>query len=116
MIQRFVISEGKLWGFCMDKLLSRYVCDRAVLAGKITHTSDVRPDGTMALFFAGPKGTPGPMIEVSANYVTTHQPTPGGYYVVFKDNYRTWCPAATFEDMFAHHELKEEQTADYGKA
>lgn len=38
--------------------------------------------------------------KVDANYVHKHKPQAGGYYVVYKDGYRSWSPAEAFEDGY----------------
>lgn len=35
--------------------------------------------------------------DVSAAYVTKHDPQVGGYYVVYDDGYKSWSPAEAFE-------------------
>lgn len=39
-------------------------------------------------------------IEVSAEFMAKHKPEPGGYYVVYKDGYASFSPAAAFEDGY----------------
>ena len=34
---------------------------------------------------------------VSAEYMEKHKPKAGGYYVVYKDGYKSWSPAEAFE-------------------
>lgn len=38
--------------------------------------------------------------KVDAAYMTKHQPTTGGYYVVYKDGYKSFSPAEAFEDGY----------------
>uniref|UniRef100_A0A6H1ZY02 Uncharacterized protein n=1 Tax=viral metagenome TaxID=1070528 RepID=A0A6H1ZY02_9ZZZZ len=35
--------------------------------------------------------------KVDPAYVRKHQPKAGGYYVVYKDGYKSWSPADAFE-------------------
>jgi hypothetical protein len=39
-------------------------------------------------------------IEVDAAYVMKHDPQPGGYYVVYKDGYKSFSPAEAFEEGY----------------
>lgn len=39
-------------------------------------------------------------IEVSDEYVKKHSPEAGGYYVVYKDGYKSFSPAAAFEEGY----------------
>lgn len=38
---------------------------------------------------------------VDANYMHKHKPEVGGYYVVYKDGYKSFSPAMAFEDGYA---------------
>lgn len=38
--------------------------------------------------------------KVGAAYVRKHQPQAGGYYVVYKDGYKSWSPAEAFEEGY----------------
>jgi hypothetical protein len=37
---------------------------------------------------------------VDAEYVAKHKPQAGGYYVVYADGYKSWSPAAAFEEGY----------------
>lgn len=39
--------------------------------------------------------------EVSPEFMQKHKPQPGGYYVVYKDGYASFSPAAAFEEGYA---------------
>lgn len=39
-------------------------------------------------------------IMVDHSYVVKHDPQPGGYYVVYKDGYKSWSPAEAFEEGY----------------
>jgi hypothetical protein len=65
---------------------------------------EILPDGSFA-----PKGLPGATliveepfapIVVDSSYVRRHMPKPGGYYVVYKDGYKSFSPADAFEDGY----------------
>ena len=38
--------------------------------------------------------------QVDAEYTRKHKPKPGGYYVVYKDGYKSWSPAKAFEEGY----------------
>lgn len=38
--------------------------------------------------------------QVDAAYMAKHQPKVGGYYVVYRDGYKSWSPASEFEDGY----------------
>jgi hypothetical protein len=40
-------------------------------------------------------------IEVSAVYMNRHNPAVTGYYLVYKDGYKSYSPKAPFEDGYA---------------
>ena len=46
---------------------------------------------------ADPKIDP---FEVSLDYVTKHDPQPGGYFVVYNDGYQSYSPPAAFEEGY----------------
>jgi hypothetical protein len=39
-------------------------------------------------------------LQVDQAYVAKHEPKVGGYYVVYRDGYKSWSPAAEFEDGY----------------
>ncbi len=39
-------------------------------------------------------------LQVSADYLAKHEPIIGGYYVVYKDGYKSFSPADSFEDGY----------------
>lgn len=73
--------------------MPRYKCSKEVWAlqiARITHEGD----GTAVLHWTNQVYDP---IHVSATYMQKHQPTPGGYYVVYADGYKSFSPAFAFE-------------------
>jgi hypothetical protein len=38
--------------------------------------------------------------KVNRNYVNKHDPTAGGYYVLYEDGYESWSPAEAFESGY----------------
>ena len=39
--------------------------------------------------------------KVDHEYCRKHNPVAGGYYVVYKDGYKSWSPAKAFEDGYS---------------
>lgn len=81
--------------------LPRYRSHKEVWALKIrdidfNHPST--PDNTGALIT--PEDTLYAPFPVSAAYVRKHEPKPGGYYVLYRDGYKSWSPASEFEDGY----------------
>lgn len=44
------------------------------------------------------------LIVVSREYIEKHGPQVGGYYVVYKDGYKSYSPCDAFEDGYSPHE------------
>lgn len=53
-------------------------------------------DGSARLFVEAPYGP----VRVDAAYMRKHNPQAGGYYVVYKDGYKSWSPAQAFEEGY----------------
>lgn len=47
-----------------------------------------------------PENTTYAPFAVEAAYVKKHEPKAGGYYVVYRDGYKSWSPASEFEDGY----------------
>jgi hypothetical protein len=76
--------------------LPRYRCHKEVCALKILDVDLIVEGvhcGSATLTFE-PPFLP---IRVSENWVAKHDPRPGGYYVVYDDDYKSFSPAAAFE-------------------
>ena len=54
-------------------------------------------DGSATLVFEDNRYAP---IKVPHDYVRKHNPQSGGYYVVYKDGYKSWSPAEAFESGY----------------
>lgn len=39
--------------------------------------------------------------DVTEDYILRHEPKVGGYYVVYKDGYKSYSPSLAFEDGYA---------------
>lgn len=84
--------------------LPRYKCHKEVWALKIAKVvrgdeddPTMEIDGGAMLSFEE-KGY-GP-IKVDFNYMRKHTPQVGGYYVVYKDGYKSFSPAQAFEEGY----------------
>lgn len=81
--------------------MPKYRCHKEVWALKIIEVTDPtipgnETDGSRLLHFEegfDPK-------RVDRDFVQNHNPRPGGYYVVYKDGYRSFSPAEAFEDGY----------------
>jgi|HubBroStandDraft_1064217.scaffolds.fasta_scaffold34402_5 hypothetical protein len=82
-------------------LMPTYRCHKEVWALKI---KEIVPnvDGGASDFGAVlvPEGHFGPFI-VSREFVSKHNPQVGGYYVVYKDGYKSFSPAQAFEEGYS---------------
>lgn len=82
--------------------LPRYKCHKEVWALKIKAIEPTFHEGGMvqsgAMIFPEEAGYA--PFHVEQAYVEKHQPKAGGYYVVYKDGYKSWSPADAFEDGY----------------
>jgi len=77
-----------------EKQMPKYKSHKEVWALKIKKVV-VNPNGSRDLFFEEEEGySP---INVEDDYVKKHSPEAGGYYVVYKDGYKSFSPAEAFE-------------------
>lgn len=76
--------------------MPRYKCHKEVWALKIA-TIIVHDDHSASII---PTDTRYEVFKVDAEYVAKHQPQAGGYYVVYRDGYKSWSPASEFEDGY----------------
>jgi len=86
--------------------LPKYKCYKEVWALKIdkiiydvieAKKENRDTDGTAQIF---PKDQRYAPFKVSREYVDKHVPHPGGYYVVYKDGYKSFSPAEAFEEGY----------------
>jgi hypothetical protein len=92
--------------------MPRYQCHKKVWALKIASVEIVRPTIEELQSILDGKGTieVGAIITpadhgygpfgVSSDYVSKHDPQPGGYYVVYDDGYKSFSPATAFEEGY----------------
>lgn len=79
--------------------MPRYKSHKIVWAFKIKTIDDhgERPD--FAATITPEDGGYAPF-QVDQDYMNKHKPQVGGYYVVYKDGYRSFSPAEAFEDGY----------------
>jgi len=75
--------------------LPRYKCHKEVRAARIRGIIINEGTGGASLCFKDY-----PNIEVDHLFMTKHNPSSGGYYVVYDDGYTSWSPAKAFEDGY----------------
>lgn len=77
--------------------MPKYSCHKKVWALKIKHINDVteNDEGIGASLVFEEEGFSA--IDVSDEYMEKHKPDKGGYYVVYKDGYKSFSPADAFE-------------------
>lgn len=74
--------------------MPRYTCHKQVWALKI---KSIDRSAITVLHFEEPGYEP---VSVSYAWDRKHDPEPGGYYVVYKDGYKSYSPAEAFEDGY----------------
>lgn len=91
--------------------LPQYKSHKVVGALKIGHV-DRKDDGS-AMLIPAEEGYNA--VAVSSGYVAKHDPQSGGYFVEYKDGYRSYSPAEPFEEGYVrvglapqHHEARQE--------
>jgi hypothetical protein len=80
----------------VEREMPRYKCHKEVWALKIAgikhrndHGADIVPENENYA-----------EITVDGDYVAKHKPHVGGYYVVYKDGYKSFSPAEAFESGY----------------
>jgi hypothetical protein len=84
------------------KELPKWKCHKIVHAAKIKEVvDDTKPenetDGSRLLVLEEPGFLP---IRVNRDWVRKHEPSNGGYFVVYDDNYTSFSPAKAFEEGY----------------
>ena len=99
------MTEDRVGAHATESEMPRYKCHKEVWALKI---AKVVPSSKAGTDYLKPHtGTLIPenprygSISVSEEYMTKHSPKPGGYYVVYKDGYKSFSPAESFEEGYA---------------
>lgn len=77
--------------------MPRYKCHKEVWALQIKAVEN-RGGGKYYLLPAEAGYVP---FKVSPEWVSRHSPEPGGYFVVYKDGYKSYSPAEAFEEGYS---------------
>jgi len=97
----------------VSREMPRYKCHKEVWALKIERVikhAHPDPDANDAAFEASaefqgahlfPEDKRYAPIPVDADYYRKHDPQDGGYYVVYKDGYKSYSPAQAFEEGYS---------------
>ena len=78
--------------------LPKYKCHKEVSALKIKDIELGASDGSAMITPEEDGYTP---FGVTPDYMEKHKPVLGGYYVVYKDGYKSFSPADAFEEGYA---------------
>ena len=81
-----------------NREMPRYRCHKEVWALKIESITGNESDGSAVIV---PEDAGYAEFTVDAAYLRKHNPQAGGYYVVYKDGYKSFSPADAFEDGYA---------------
>lgn len=84
--------------------MPRYRCHKEVWAFKITaieQGTNTTMDDSALLHHTESYFLP---VWVDHEYMQKHKPQVGGYYVVYKDGYKSFSPAAAFEEEYTRIE------------
>ena len=84
--------------------MPRYKCHKEVWALKIADIVRTSPDEiaeTDGSAIITPDDRRYGPFKVSVQYMNKHKPEVGGYYVVYKDGYKSFSPADAFEDGYS---------------
>ncbi len=79
--------------------MPKYVCHKEVWALKIQ--AIVWTEGKI---FIQPEDTAYARIEITKDFDRKHNPSSGGYYVVYADGYKSYSPAHAFESGYTRKE------------
>jgi len=82
----------------VDREMPRYVCHKQVWALKIASVQEGTRNDAVLLTFHDDGYAP---VHVDFDWYYRHKPEAGGYYVVYKDGYKSYSPAKAFEDGYA---------------
>ena len=88
---------------CTSREMPRYTCHKQVWALKIKsikrdgEDENRESDGSAMII---PEEDGYAPFKVDSDYMSKHKPQVGGYYVVYKDGYKSFSPAEAFEDGY----------------
>lgn len=78
--------------------MPKYKCHKEVWALKIKEIEQHEID--VESYIITPEDVGYAPFVVGSEYVLKHKPEVGGYYVVYKDGYKSFSPAEAFEDGY----------------
>jgi len=78
--------------------MPKYKCYKEVWALKIKQIEKNKVDDTF--FIITPEEIGYAPFNVTREYIEKHNPQVGGYYVVYKDGYKSFSPAEAFESGY----------------
>lgn len=82
----------------INREMPRYVCHKQVWALKIASLKEgVEDKNSVLMSFSDEGYAP---IHVDFDWYYRHKPEAGGYYVVYRDGYKSYSPAKAFEDGY----------------
>lgn len=86
-------------------VLPRYKCHKEVNAAKIRSVVPIDGDGSAILYFEESgdwRIDSGNMkVVVDQHFMAKHNPSAGGYYIIYNDGYTSWSPAEAFEEGYS---------------
>jgi hypothetical protein len=80
--------------------MPRYKCHKEVWALKIKDVRRVPSGNATVMHSIIPEDARYAPFAVSLEFIEKHAPKAGGYYVVYKDGYKSFSPADAFEDGY----------------
>ena len=101
------MSDEQIQGYCAAETeMPRYKCHKEVWALKIksiaydSAKAEIENRETDGSAIITPEEEGYAPFKVSHDYVRKHNPQAGGYYVVYKDGYKSFSPAEAFENGY----------------
>jgi hypothetical protein len=79
-----------------EKPFPLYKCHKEVRAEKILGVIPVDGTGGAILYF-----DKYPSVPVDHHFMAKHNPSTGGYYVIYQDGYTSWSPGPAFEEGYS---------------
>lgn len=82
----------------MTPVLPRWQCHKIVRAAQIVRLEQVEQGGwRMTVGVLGPRVEDLTALRIEGDWYRKHQPSVGGYYVIYDDGYASYSPAEAFE-------------------
>lgn len=84
----------------VQREMPRYKCHKEVWALKIKELEIEHREDDSVVGIITPEEEGYAKFEVDEGYLTKHKPEVGGYYVVYKDGYKSFSPADALEEGY----------------